>query len=112
MAKTKQYEPSEKLKRFLKKTATLEASLRDTYRMTQENRLRLVEISKYGFEYLKSHRAQVEKERKEKLAIIMKDYDRECEMSARKIYGDDYDLIKKYCQLPKKSVRRRRNEAS
>lgn len=106
MAKTKQYEPSEKLKRFLKKTATLEASLRDTYRMTQENKLRLVEISKYGFEYLKSHRVQVEKERKDKLSIIMKDYDRECEMSARKIYGDDYDLIKKYCQLPKKRVPR------
>ena len=46
------------------------------------------------------------------VAIIMKDYDRVCEMSAHKIYGDDYDLIKKYCQLPKKSIRRRRNEAS
>lgn len=112
MAKTEQHEPSEKLKRFLRKTGALEASLRDTYRMTQENQLRLDEIGKYGFEYLRSHRAQVEKERKDKLAIIMKDYDRECEMSARKIYGDDYDLIKKYCQLPKKSIRRRRNEAS
>ena len=106
MAKTKEHEPSEKLKHFLRETVALEASLRDTYRMTQENQLRLEEVSKYGFEYLKSHRAQVEKERKGKLAVIMKDYDRECEMSARKIYGDDYDLIKKYCQLPKKRVPR------
>ena len=110
MAKTKQYEPSEKLKRFLRKTVALEASLRDTYRMTQENKLRLAEISKYGFEYLKSHRAQVEKERKGKLAVIMKDYDRVCEMSAHKIYGDDYDLIKKYSQFPMKSIRRRRKD--
>ena len=106
MAQAKRYEPSEELKLFLRKTATLEASIRDTYRLTQENQLRLAQISKHGFEYLKRHRAQVEKERKEKLAIIMKDYDRECEMSARKIYGDDYDLIKKYCQLPKKRVPR------
>ena len=112
MAQTKRYEPSEELKLFLRKTVTLEASLRDTYRLTQENQLRLAQISKHGFEYLKRHRAQVEKERKDKLAIIMKDYDRVCEMSARKIYGDDYDLIKKYCQLPKKTIRRRRNEAS
>lgn len=102
MAKTKQYEPSEKLKRFLKKTATLEASLRDTYRLTQENQLRMEEIDKYGFEYIRSHREQVEKERKSKLEVIMKNYDLECDKSARKIYGDDYDMIKKYSRLPKK----------
>lgn len=102
MAKTKKYDPSEKLKCFLGKTVALELSLRDTYRLAQENQLRIEELDKYGLSYIKSHRAEVEKARKNKLAIIMKEYDRECEMSARKIYGGDYDLIKEYCPLPNK----------
>ena len=100
--KDKKYEPSEKLKCFLGETVALELSLRDTYRLAQENQLRIEELDKYGLSYIKSHRAEVEKARKNKLAIIMKEYDRECEMSARKIYGGDYDLIKEYCPLPKR----------
>lgn len=103
MARTKKCEPSERLKCFLKKTVTLELSLRDTYRLTQENQLRIEEIDRYGLLYIKSHRAEIEKARRSKLASIMKEYDRECEVSARKIYGGDYDLIKEYCPIPKKT---------
>ena len=103
MGKTKKYEPSERLKCFLRKTVALELSLRDTYRLTQENQLRIEELDRYGLPYIKSHRAEIEKARRNKLASIMKEYDRECEMSARKIYGGDYDLIMSCCQFQKKS---------